>query len=496
MNTKSAKNLSHNLNISSDRQAPSSSNFDKKVNNNEIFIIGAGWSGLACAVTLAHQGYKVCLLEAARQAGGRARSVNFKNFSAAQSVDNGQHIMLGAYHSTLSLFKRLGIKENDILERHTLELNLYSPDNALIQLKAPSLPAPLHLLFAFMQMKGLNFSQRFLIVKMALRLSISGYKIKQDISVSDLLLKHSQTPEIIAALWEPLCLATMNTPIKYASARVFLNVLKDSFNGKRENSDLLFFRQDLSRLFCAPAIEFITRHGGQINCGEKMLALEIVGAAEQNMQQETEHRFLIKTTKQHYQCHTLVIATPARIAEQLLQTQSNRSLFNSAKLLRPASASLDFQYEPICTIYLQYPPSTKLSGRMIGLFHSTAQWAIDRSLTAQPGLIAVIVSGPGKHTQMSHAVLAQTIHQELCLCVSDLPEVIDYQVITEKRATFSCRVNIEQQRPCNDTHISGLYLAGDYTNTHYPATLEGAIRSGCSAAEKIISRNCSRRFTL
>lgn len=495
MNTKSAKNSSHNLHTACDKQSISSPKC-KKTDKNEVVIIGAGWSGLACAVTLAHQGYKVCLLESARQAGGRARSVNFKNFAAEQPVDNGQHIMLGAYHSTLSLFKRLGIKENEILERHQLELNLYSRDNSLIQLKAPFLPAPLHLLFSFIQMRGLNFYERFLIIKMALKLAVSGYKIKQDMSVSDLLLKHSQTPDIIAALWEPLCLATMNTPIHYASARIFLTILKDSFNRNREDSDLLFFRQDLSRLFCSPAIDYITRHGGQFNCAEKVIALELPLTAQQNLLHKADHTFLIKTTKQHYKCHTLVIATPARIAEQLLLIQSNLSFFNSSKLLKPAKASLQYQYEPICTIYLQYPPSTRLPGRMVGFFNTTAQWAVDRSLTGQPGLIAVIISGPGKHTQMSHQVLAGTIHQELCLCISDLPEVLDYQVITEKRATFSCRVNIDPQRPCNDTNIPGLYLAGDYTNTHYPSTLEGAIRSGCSAADKIINRNCSRHFTL
>lgn len=467
---------------------------NKNMSDKEAVIIGAGWSGLACAVTLAHHGYKVYLLESARQVGGRARKVNFKRFLANQTIDNGQHIMLGAYHATISLLKLIGIKENDFLERHQLELNMYSPEYSMIKLKAPALPAPLNLLTAFLTMKGMKFYTRFKIIKMALNLEIIKYQLKHDMSVSDLLDKYSQPKEVIIALWEPLCLATMNTPIEHASAQVFLNVLKDSFSRKKTDSDLLFFRQNLSNIFCSPASEFITQHGGQVLCEEKVLGFE---CSSQNKRLE----FTVKTTKHQFKCHNLVIATPAHITDRLVQNISNQPLinkllFNEQSLLKPANASLHYKYQPICTVYLQYPASTQLPVRMVGLFNTTAQWAIDRSLTNQPGLIAVIISGPGKHTQMPDNHLANTVHQELCLCLSDLPEVLHYQVITEKRATFSCDVNIEYRRPFNDTNIQGLFLAGDYTNTHYPSTLEGAIRSGQTAAEKIIDRNSLSYFTL
>jgi len=463
------------------------------IGSQAIIIIGAGWSGLACAVTLADQGYKVCLLESNHQTGGRARKVRFKNFLADQSLDNGQHIMLGAYHSSIALFKQLGIKTAEILQRQRLEFNMYSPENSLIQLKVSFLPAPLHLLTALMKMKGLNRLERFIIIKMALKLTLTAYKLKDDISVSELLKKHSQTTKTIAALWEPLCLATMNTPIKYASAQVFLNVLKDSFNNKNDDSDLLFFRQNLSRVFCEPAADFINQHGGMLKCGEKVTEISYLSP---ELTQNQASEFLIKTNKSFFKSHTIVLATPAHISRQLLQRLSVQDLLNKQALLKPAHASLDFQYEPICTIYLQYPASTRLPQQMVGLFNSKAQWAIDRSLTNQSGLIAVIISGPGEHIQMTHKLIADTVHQELCLCVCNLPPLLNYQVITEKRATFSCRVNIEQQRPVNETNIPGLFLAGDYTDTHYPSTLEGAIRSGQSAAKKIIEINPNSHFTL
>ncbi len=445
----------------------------------DVIIVGAGWSGLACAVTLAHQGQKVCLLESARHAGGRARQVQFKHFLSQQAVDNGQHIMLGAYHETQALFKLLGLNEQLLLERQPLNLNMFSPEHSPVQLKVPAVFAPLHLLLGFLLMKGVSFTERLAILKMTLSLALSNYRLDQDISVAALLDKHAQSQLLSDALWEPLCLATLNTPIEYASAQVFLRVLKDSFSRQRQDSDLLFFRQDLSETLVRPAINFISRHNGQFKAQNKVLNIDLT---------DNNSDFIVSTRTQQYQCHTLVLATPAYITEKLLKQQPH--------LLRPDSASLSFNYEPICTVYLQYPPATRLPETMTGLFNTTAQWLIDRSICTQPGLFAVIISGPGKHLKKSHAELAQLLHHELSLSVTSLPDFLSYQVIIEKRATFSCHVGIEKQRPKNNTVLKGLYIAGDYTDTHYPATLEGAIKSGCTAATKIIQQKSRRHFTL
>ncbi|MCW8931115.1 MAG: hydroxysqualene dehydroxylase HpnE [Gammaproteobacteria bacterium] len=460
-------------------------------NLDEVIVVGGGWSGLACAITLSHHGYKVTILESARQIGGRARAVNFKSFISQQTIDNGQHIMLGAYHSTLELFKLIGIHEDDFLERQSLELNLYSKENPLIQLKSPQLPAPLHLISAFINISGLSYYDRYKIIKMSLILNITGYKLKHDVSVRQLLSKHSQSEKVISALWEPLCLATMNTPIKNASGQVFLNVLKDSFSKKNSDSDLLFFRHNLSEIFCNPASTYITKHNGRINCEEKVLQIEVFSESKENTVE-----FNIKTRKQSYKSQNIVIATPAHICNKFIQSFKEQLLHHYPIILKPDNASLLYKYEPICTVYIQYPSSVTLTHNMIGLFNTTSQWAIDRSLTHQPGLIAVIISGPGLHIKMEHHLLVKKVHEELSFCIPNLPNILDSQVIIEKKATFSCQVNIESQRPQNTTKIPGLFLAGDYTNTHYPSTLEGAVRSGQRAAKLIIDRNSPCDFTL
>jgi len=441
---------------------------DNNFSTKKVIIVGAGWSGLACAVTLASQGINVQLLEAARQAGGRARSIQLKNFFNGQSIDNGQHIMLGAYHATLKLFNTMGLDQADLFVRQPLTLKLLSPDNSAVCLKAPLLPAPLHLMFALLTAQGLSFGERNSAIIMSLKLALKSYKVAQDISVSQLLQHHKQSAKLVQSLWQPLCLATMNTPIEKASAEIFLNVLKDSFNYKHSDSDCLFLTHDLSRIFTLPAIKFISEHKGQINCAQKVTHFN-----------KHNKQFIVHTKGLSYQSQFLVLATPPYITEKLIAR-------HGSAVLKPSTASLNYYYEPICTVYLQYPPETHTRGIMTGFFNTLSQWAIDRSVCQQPGLIAVVISGSGEHTKIPHKQLAEKVHYELSTCLPEQPRYLDYRVIIEKRATFSCRVNIEQQRPYNKTQLPGLFLAGDYTNTHYPATLEGAVRSGICAARQII----------
>jgi squalene-associated FAD-dependent desaturase len=436
----------------------------------DVVIIGGGWSGLASAVHLADHGYQVTLLESARQLGGKARSVSFKGAFSRQTLDNGQHIMLGAYHYTRNLLKLIGQNEQEVLVRQPLELKMYSPQQNNVLLKTIALPAPLHLFWALLTVKGIGLIDRLRVISLASKLATTDYRIYEDINVADFLQQHKQPSSLIKALWEPLCLATLNTPMTIASTQVFLNVLKDSFSHQRRDSDFLFFTQDLDQFFCQPARRFILKKGGQIVCSSKVTTVLPAHS----------HHFSVVSSQHSYRCRNVIIATPASVTKKLLQR------FPSA--LIPEAASLNFNYEPICTVYLQYPEYFRLPAPMVGFTDTLGQWAIDRSLYQQAGLIAVVISGPGKHLQLSNKSLAETLHLELKQCLDTIPELLYYQVVIEKKATFSCHVNVQRQRPSNQTHIDGLFLAGDYTDTNYPATLEGAIKSGIQAAKQVINR--------
>ncbi len=426
-------------------------------------VVGAGWAGLATAVSLSQAGIPVNVYESARQIGGRARRVPFEHLT----IDNGQHLLLGAYHTTLAMMQTIGIDINQVLLRQPLQLVSSAPVGHNVAIKAPSLPAPLHLLWSLLNARGLSLRERWQASRFGLKLKLGKLALTQDVSVSDLLQQQQQPAALCQAFWYPLCLASLNTPPTEASAEVFLRVLTDAFLHQRQDSDLLFARRDLSQLFPDPAIQYLEQHDGQLHLGQRVTALEI-------------HNRQLRGIWCHDQLHAvdqLVLAIPPHAIHPLLEPHVE---------LKPLSDSLQqFDYEPICTVYLQYPETVTLPLPMLGLRDTIGQWAFDRRLCDQPGLIAVVISARGTHMHLSNPDLINVISAELGWLFPAWPPHQSAQVIREKRATFACRVNINQHRPANRTGIDGLWLAGDFTPTGYPATLEGAVRSGVQCAQQI-----------
>jgi squalene-associated FAD-dependent desaturase len=425
-----------------------------------VVIVGAGWAGLTAAAELAARGHRPLLLESAKQTGGRARKVAF----ADQAVDNGQHLFIGAYHHTLSQLYRFGLNPEELFERHPLQLQVQHRNGRCLEMQAPALPAPLHLLWALLGARGLSFNSRWRAVKFGWRLARGKLLGQNDQSVLSLLQRWHQTPELIEQLWTPLCLAIMNTPIEESSAELFVNVLQDAFLKQRQDSDLLYARRDLGNLFNEPAMQYIERQGGEVRLGRRVLQLQInhqgiQGVVTGNGEIETQH---------------VILAVPPRTTAALCESY-------------PELASLEeqckaFTYEPICTVYLQYPASVALSRPMIGLLDGIGQWVFDRRLYGQPGLMAVVISSNGTHMRLTNAELIDRIAAELAEHFPDWPSHEQASVIREKRATFASQVGINLRRPTNQTAINGLWLAGDYTRSNYPATLEGAVQSGLQCA--------------
>ncbi|MCW9024614.1 MAG: hydroxysqualene dehydroxylase HpnE [Gammaproteobacteria bacterium] len=430
-----------------------------------VTIIGAGWAGLAAGIKLSKLGFPVTLIESARQIGGRARSIPFNQ----STVDNGQHLMIGAYKSILDILNELGIDENEVLTREKMILDIHSLKGNDIRLKAPKLPAPLHLLVALITAKGFNVHDRLSAMRFGTVLFFRQIKLKQDISVEQLLRKYKQTNKLIHSLWEPLCLATLNTPLDTASAEIFLRVLQNAFLKHQQDADLLIPRQDLGKLFPEPAMDFIEKNHGQIKLGQRVTQLKIEAGQIKGYSIGDED----------FNCENIILA---------IAPQSLPSLLDGHSSLTPIHSAINqFAYEPVTTIYIQYPESVKLKQPMLGLIDSFSQWIFDRRVCGQPGLMAIVISSRGAHMQEDKDRLADIVKEELAQFFPNWPEAIEHLVIREKRATFSSSININRLRPANQTNIKGLWLAGDYTHTGYPATLEGAVRSGLQCAEQIIN---------
>ena len=420
-------------------------------------IIGGGYAGMAAAVALAERGIPVTVFESARQLGGRARGVVHQN----TQLDNGQHLLLGCYRQTLRLIEQVGGNlEHDFL-RLPLQLDLHGE----FSLRAPCLPAPLHLLAALLGAQGLALGERMKAARFMLALRRMGFRLPNDVTVAALLAQHGQDADLTFKLWEPLCIAALNTPIHKASAQVLLNVLRDALNRSRADSDMLLPRVDFTALFPQRAASYVEQHGGKVltSCGveainpkDGVIELATAGAT---------HTF------SHVIC-----AAPPTVA---------------AKLLRPLAAlentvaQIDgLEHQPIYTVYLQYPAHVTLPHPMIGLHRRFSQWLFDKGrIAGQHGLLAAVISAEGIHQELSQEQLAQKVVAELCgeFGIGETPAW--FKVIAEKRATFCCAPNL--QRPAQQTALPGLLLAGDYTASDYPATLEGAVLSGLRCASLI-----------
>ena len=422
-----------------------------------VAVIGGGWAGLAAAVTLAEQGIPVTLFESAAQLGGRARRVEINGVA----LDNGQHILIGAYRATLQLLALLGIDIRVACYASPLTLQVAPA----FYLSAAPLPAPWHLGFGLLKSRGLPLRDKLSAIRFLTALKRDAFRIAPDSSVVALLARHRQSPAINDYLWHPLCLAALNTPPHLASAQIFVNVLRDAFFGTREDSRLLLPHVDLGQLLPDPAARFIAAHGGEIRLNQRIQRVEsITDGFALHSDQGIEH------FKQ-----VICAVPPFRV----------RDLLGQLPPLQPALDQIAaLLYQPIYTVYLQYAASTRLPYPMLGLSNALCQWVFDRgALSGQAGLMAAVISAEGAHESLPHAALAEQVAHELHERLG-LPAQANWtQVIAEKRATFSCLPSIE--RPTNVTLLPGLFLAGDYTASDYPATLESAVRSGIQCALSI-----------
>lgn len=430
----------------------------------KVVIIGGGWSGLAAAIELVRHEIPVVLLESAKQLGGRARSVHIDELR----VDNGQHMLIGAYEATLDLLRLIGIDENDVFKRQALSLQWLRTNSRPVSLCAPGLPAPFHLAWALLSAKGLSFSDRLSALKFSHKLQKLDFKIKEDCSVESLLQKNNQSTTLINALWEPLCLGALNTQIHEASAQIFLRTLSDSFRHARRDSDLLLTRKDLGSIFPEPALDYIETHKGSVRLGQRATALTVIDNKVSR----------VALAEEQIDTQYVILATPSNITKTLIEPHAG---------LRDISAQLqNIQHRPICTVYLQYAENVKLERWVNGSLDTTTQWIFDRRLYGQNGLMSVVISGNGNHMDWDNEKLCAVVEKELAAHFPHWPKPLSSHVIREKRATFAATVNINQYRPDSQTPVEGLWLSGDYTDTGLPGTLEGAIRSGLQCAQQII----------
>jgi predicted NAD/FAD-binding protein len=463
-----------------------------------VCVVGAGWSGLAAAIHAVQDGHQVTVLEASRSLGGRARTLPASADAlmpdgSTATLDNGQHILLGAYRETLDLMRTVGLDPAQTLLRLPLGLRFADGDG----LQLPDWPQPWNLMAGLLMASGWNMGDKRSLVK-ALRLwRKNRFGCSPQTSVAELCQGIHST--VMEDLINPLCISALNTPPQLASGQVFLTVLHDSvFDKPREKkqtkpagleatslmsqlpssegqrkpwraagSDMLVPTVDLGALFPQAAAAWLSDHGASVHLGKRAACPQWSGGQWQ-VDGEGFDRVIWATAPQH--------AVQA-FSEYLPLAPKNLGL-HLQRWLRPAKA---MRYQSIATVYA-HAPGLVLPRPMLALRSSPmapAQFAFDRGqLGGPPGLLALVVSAPqGEYEQLESMVLAQAEEQ--------LEDWLDGQrlsairTVMEKQATFSCAARM--LRPPQQV-APGLLACGDYLYKPYPATLEGAVRSGIMAA--------------
>ncbi len=440
--------------------------------SDEIIIVGGGFAGLSAGVALAEAGKRVCLLEQKPHLGGRARS--FADPTTGSIVDNGQHLFMGCYHATIKFLKTIGTLDR-LHFQPRLNVPFLDRDGRLTRLDCPDLPSPLHLLMGVARSRSFTFKQKLEVVRLGDDVRRAGGEAAPTAneSVTEWLSRRGQSEGLQRNFWDLLCIAAMNEDPRIASAQLFERVLRLALFSSPADSRLGIARVGLSDCYTAAASVFIEARGGQVHTGRNVKQLMIADGVCRGVDLGAGNVL---------EGASVISAAPWQQFATLMPGDLLRSepFFAGALALRPA---------PIISINLWFDvPITDLE--FVGLRGTNIQWLFDKSriLSASDHCIALVLSGAHEHVSRSKEELLAISLRELGEVLPSVrkAKLLHSLVIKERFATFSPSPEAELLRPNARTPIRGLFLAGDWTATGLPATIEGAVQSGYTAAKEVL----------
>lgn len=423
----------------------------------KVLIVGGGLSGLSAACYLSHNKFDVTLIESTHKLGGKTFS--FIDDVSNTEIDNGQHILLGCYTETLNLLKLISAHDRIVIQKNFSIPYLFE-NYRIIKLQAENYFYPLNLLKSFLVFPLLNFNDKFSLLKFMLRLRFIDSDSLINFSVKEWLLKESQTQNSISILWEVICVGALNTSTEKASAKIFCDILKQIFWTDENAYKIILPKRSLNDTFIQPIEKFLVRNKVKIYKSEKCDQIIISANGIQK---------IITTKRKFEDFDYYIFAIPIYTFKSLLVLKN----FN-----------LDFTYSPILNIYiwLEHNP---LNESFYAVPNSVIHWIFNKG-----EFINITISNAVDLIDKPKSDIENIILNELQKFIPNITMNIKrILIVKEKKATFIPTKEIITKRPNTKTEIKNLFLAGDWTNTKLPATIEGAIKSGRIAAEEIIKKH-------
>ncbi|MBU3699885.1 MAG: FAD-dependent oxidoreductase [Candidatus Kapabacteria bacterium] len=426
----------------------------------KLLVIGGGWAGIAAAMEGARKGHDVTLVEERPYIGGRARS--FADRTTGDVIDNGQHVMMGCYHELLRICRDLGT-EHHLERQQALRVAFVDPRRGRHVLDAGMLPGRLGMALGLLRLGSMPIMARVAIVRQATRILVSPDSAK-GLTCSELFARSRQPREAIERFWEPLILATLNAPVETASAEMLCAVLRLAFFGSTTDATLLIPTAGLSDLV-EPFPAWLDQRGGRVLLSTGVERINLLQGRAVSVE-------LSDTTT--LQADAIVCATPLRAMDRLMRA--------SGIDMPPMP---EVQMSPIVSLYLWYDRQW-MDTDFAAALSTTVQWVFNKERIAK-GLVALTVSSASD-------IVGMPTEEVVRLCDDELRRLFPKSmsgasvrhgvVIKEKHATPLISPTIQAMRPPSDLfrpQVRGLFIAGDWTQTGLPATLEGAARSGVAA---------------
>lgn len=425
----------------------------------KVIVIGGGFAGLSAAAYLAKNKFKVTLLEASPKLGGRAYSFLDKETNSV--IDNGQHILMGCYHETLKFLSLIGAKENFHFQKR-LEVNFVKEGFQVLPLRSFSFVYPINLLIALLRFEAISFSERIGLLKVFIELIFLSSDKFSNMNIKNWLEKEKQSQNVQDAFWRILAVGALNTNIEKASAKMFIDILKQIFLKGNKSATIVLPKYGLSESYCKNAEKFILNNEGEIILSEPVEKIII----SDGMLAE------IHSSNQAFLDFDFVVsAIPAFSLARIIDDETN--------FIFP-----DFKYSSILNIHLWLKQNILPDG-FFGLINSPLHWVFNKGTH-----LNIVISDASELLNKSDEDLIEMVKDEMKkFFLLDSKLISGHKIIKEKRATFIPSSDIIDKRPAQETQIKNLILAGDWVDTSLPSTIESAVKSGKAAADVIISKS-------